>query len=237
MLTILHAPRPQLLVFSIWGIHQRDTLLVGRRIRGFLGDLGLCPQLYTRNGAVELCLWVAPGEAQPSDVAHTGRKLAAVLSRRFDVHCASVDPNPSLTHTSCPPELPPVDLGGWLAAAEETAVFLQPRRPQQTQIWSSWRERALAALSLTDIWGPWLTGRTWESWLEATDVFFAPDSGDTVMIADGTGLAERGSVVSVQSDRAMSLFQAMTCVGLADSEADAEQIVARLVHVPLPKVA
>lgn len=83
--------------------------------------------------------------------------------------------------------------------------------------WEEWRKRALAALSLESVYGPWLTGRSsTPGWLECRD----PDSpsGDqnpSAGAADGTNDAERGSFHSFISGKTMSVFDFMVSHGLA----------------------
>jgi hypothetical protein len=103
--------------------------------------------------------------------------------------------------------------------------------------WADWRRRALAALRLEDVYGPWLTGRkSGESWLECRD----PDSpsGDqnpSAGVADGTGGVERGAFHSFITGRTLSLFDFLVERGGASDFQAAQLVVAKLSGVALPE--
>jgi hypothetical protein len=102
--------------------------------------------------------------------------------------------------------------------------------------WADWRRRALGALALETVYGPWLTGKSaGAGWLECRDP--ASPTGDqhpSASVADGTGDAERGSFHSFISGRTLSVFDFLVeHGGVADFRA-ARAHIATLTGVPEP---
>ena len=122
--------------------------------------------------------------------------------------------------------------GGWPSGSSGRSAGTWEQ--QSDEEWALWREEALADLDPFEVFGPWLTGRTWESWLECADVFFRPDSGDVVRVADGSGLHATGTVVSSRSEQQLDVFTAMVCCELAEDIDDAERQIAEMVGLPRP---
>lgn len=74
--------------------------------------------------------------------------------------------------------------------------------------WKAWRVRALAALPLEGVYGPWLSGGTsGRGWLTCRDPESpSGDASPSAGIADGLGEAERGSFHSFRSGTTLSVF-------------------------------
>lgn len=102
--------------------------------------------------------------------------------------------------------------------------------------WAAWRRRALAALPLDAVYGPWLTGSAaGAGWLECRD----PNSptGDqrpSAGVADGSGEAERGSFHSFISGETLSVFDFLVQHGGAADFRAARQRVAEFAGVSEP---
>ncbi len=99
-----------------------------------------------------------------------------------------------------------------------------------------WREKALAALPLEEVYGEYLTGKRLSGgWLGCRD----PESptGDrdpSACVADTVDGFERGLFHSYRDNRTMSVFDFMVSEGKASSMSDAYCVVAQLSDVPLP---
>ena len=135
----------------------------------------------------------------------------------------------------------PVDLFARLqAVVAETGRLPEPPRPAPRPAsgqpdWRTWRAEALAALPIPQVYGPWLTGRTSEGWLECRDP--NADSGDrnpSAGVADGTGHAERAAFHSFRTGSTLSVFDFLVQRGRAVDFKAACALVAELSGVPLP---
>lgn len=107
-----------------------------------------------------------------------------------------------------------------------------------TDIWKQWREDALAAVPLEDIYGTQMTGKRCgadNSWLQARDPW-APDGDQnpSAGVATGEGEAERGAFHSFISEESLSLFDFLIRRGEARTFADAVSQVAKLSGVGTP---
>ena len=105
-----------------------------------------------------------------------------------------------------------------LPLAAEQPVRERARRPPHrtaaaspgpaSTAWQDWRSRALAALPLESVYGPWLTGASsGRGWLTSRDP--ASPSGDmtpSAGVADGSGEAERGTFHAFRSATTLSVF-------------------------------
>jgi len=102
--------------------------------------------------------------------------------------------------------------------------------------WKAWRDKALVALPLESIYGPWLTGvKSSESWLECRDP--GSPSGDrnpSAGVADGTGDAPRGTFHSFRDQSNLSVFDFLMKHGQAASFSEAVRKIAGFSGVPLP---
>jgi len=148
----------------------------------------------------------------------------------------------SVASTSPDTELPAVngsqdetdpDVQAYLkSVGDEKAGF-----PAAPASWTAWREKALSALPLEAVYGPWLTGaKAGESWFECRD----PDSpsGDqnpSSGVADGTGDAMRGTFHSFRTGENSSVFDFMLRHGLASTFGEALKKVAEYSGVQLPE--
>jgi hypothetical protein len=114
-----------------------------------------------------------------------------------------------------------------------------PTTPQELNAgdWRAWREQVLAAVSLEQVYSPYMTGRhRSHGWLECRD--FRSGSGDvkpSAGVADGTGEAQRGSFHSFVRGDTLSLFDYLVEVGAASSFADACKMLADMTGIPMPK--
>lgn len=110
-----------------------------------------------------------------------------------------------------------------------------PRPPSSG--WREWKERALAGLPLERIYGDLLTGEAaGEGWLRCRD----PDSPSgsesrSGNVADGNGIALRGTYRSWRTEEGCSVFDFMVQRGMATSFIDAAGQVAEMTGVPLPE--
>ena len=103
--------------------------------------------------------------------------------------------------------------------------------------WREWKERALGLLDLNRVYGPWLTGqRSGEGWLQCRDPE-SPSGSESRSgnVADGTGIALRGTFRSWRTEECYSCFDFMTRHGLATSFIDAARQIADWTEVPLPQ--
>jgi len=110
----------------------------------------------------------------------------------------------------------------------------RPRTEGPTD-WKAWRAEALAQLPIEQVYGPWLTGRTKESWFECRDP--SSKSGDrnpSAGVADGTGRAERASFHSFRSGSTLSVFDFLVQQRRASDFKSACVVVADLSGVALP---
>lgn len=102
--------------------------------------------------------------------------------------------------------------------------------------WAAWRRRAIAALPLDAVYGPWLTGNAaGAGWLECRDP--ASPTGDqrpSAGVADGSGEAERGSFHSFISGATLSVFDFLVAHGGSINFRAARQRVADLAGIPEP---
>ena len=128
---------------------------------------------------------------------------------------------------------------------EETVVEKFLRRPTKqddsqrppSSRWREWKEKALAGLPLERIYGDLLTGDTsGEHWLRCRD----PDSPSgsesrSGNVADGNGIALRGTYRSWRTEEGCSVFDFMVQRGMATSFIDAARQVAEMTGVPLPE--
>ncbi len=117
----------------------------------------------------------------------------------------------------------------------------QSAKPQETtdEAWREWREKALAALPLEAIYGPWLTGKTCaDGWLQCRDPWSPTGDRDpSAGVADGSGQAERGEFHSFISGRSLSVFDFLVERGeVADFRAACAH-VAQISCVLLPTAA
>ncbi len=103
-------------------------------------------------------------------------------------------------------------------------------------VWSEWRKRALAALSLEAVYGEWLTGKpSGVGWLECRDPSSATgDQNPSASVADGTGDAERGAFHTFIGGRTVSVFDFLVEHGMAADFRAARERVAELAGVPVP---
>ncbi|TNE88690.1 MAG: hypothetical protein EP330_13765 [Deltaproteobacteria bacterium] len=207
---------------------EAEICRVGRGVRDWLRELGAPAVLVAGAREAQIAVALQPQAAsERGEQARAGTRLRDLLARRFDtadVFLATrpFAPAPELLRAVAGFE--PVDLWGLLAAAEEQGelggVGDGPRLQAEL---ATWRERALAALPLEWVYGPWLTGLRWESWRECANVSLGPEHlGETVHVADGSGLAERGTVWSPNTDETLSVFEVLVQLGHADCELDAE---------------
>lgn len=108
--------------------------------------------------------------------------------------------------------------------------------PDARSPWPDWRRRALAALDLRAVYGQWLTGKTKDDgWLECRDP--SSPSGDrnpSAGVADGTGLAARGTFHSFISNDSLSVFDFLVEHLGASSFGDAARKIGDLVGIPPP---
>jgi len=113
----------------------------------------------------------------------------------------------------------------------------KPSATVDERAWADWRRRALAALPLEAVYGPWLTGKpAGAGWLECRDP--ASPTGDqnpSASVADGTGEAERGTFHSFISGRTLSVFDFLVEHGGAADFRAARARVAELAGVPEPR--
>jgi len=101
--------------------------------------------------------------------------------------------------------------------------------------WRAWRDQALAILSLDAAYGPFLTGVARDGWLECRDP--SSSSGDrnpSAGVADGGGVAERGTFHSFRTGESMSLFDFLIQHGMASDFRSACAWVADHAGVPMP---
>ncbi len=115
----------------------------------------------------------------------------------------------------------------------------QRRRVKQQKAstaWQEWREKALVALRLEDVYQELLTGRTCNGgWLECRDPWSpTADQDPSAGVADGSGEAERGQFHSFISGESISVFDFLIKRGLATDFNTACEQVADLSGVPLP---
>jgi len=122
---------------------------------------------------------------------------------------------------------------------DEGALPAPPAPPPPRTVggidWRTWRAEALAALPVEQVYGPWLTGRTRDGWLECRDP--SSDSGDrnpSAGVADGTGAAERAAFHSFRTGSTLSVFDFLVKRGRAPEFKAACALVADLSGVPLP---
>ncbi len=105
--------------------------------------------------------------------------------------------------------------------------------------WAAWRARALAALPLESVYGPWLTGEaSGPGWLQCRDP--SSSSGDqnpSAGVADGTGEAERGQFHSFLTGKSISVFDFLVARGMAADFRAAIGFVAERSGVALPVIA
>lgn len=83
--------------------------------------------------------------------------------------------------------------------------------------WRVWRREALAALPLGAVYGELLTGVCRRGWLECRDP--ASPSGDqnpSAGVADGSGVAERGTFHSFRTGESISVFDFLVQVGVVN---------------------
>lgn len=132
------------------------------------------------------------------------------------------------------------------AQAESTPARDSPQRPRAPStppaaapsdtVWADWRRRALAALPIEAIYGPWLTGKpAGAGWLECRDPSSPTgDQNPSASVANGTGDAERGSFHSFISGRTISVFDFLVEHGGAADFRAARERVAELSGVPTP---
>jgi len=96
--------------------------------------------------------------------------------------------------------------------------------------WKLWRKDALDALTLEQVYGPWLTGRSsGNGWLECRDP--SSSSGDqtpSAGVADGTKGFERGTFHSFITNETLSIFDFMVKAGAALSFRHALQRIGEL---------
>ena len=121
-----------------------------------------------------------------------------------------------------------------LRSADENPDFLN--NGSSIQHWADWRTKALAALPLKMVYGPYLTGnKSGDGWLECRDP--SSPSGDrkpSAGVADGTGKAARGTFSSFISGTAVSVFDFMVACGLAKDFKEAADKVAQYSGVKMP---
>lgn len=103
--------------------------------------------------------------------------------------------------------------------------------------WTDWQSRALTAMPLDAVYGPWLTGRTaGTGWLECRSP--ESESGDqhaSAGVADGHGAAARGTFHSFISGQSLSVFEFMVQHGGEPDMDAAVERVARLSGVAQPR--
>ncbi|MFH2000492.1 MAG: hypothetical protein ABIK28_12475, partial [Planctomycetota bacterium] len=94
----------------------------------------------------------------------------------------------------------------------------------------SWREQALRALPLDEVYGAWLTGRkSGDQWLECRDPESpSGDQNPSAGVADGTGEMEIGVFHSFRSSEHLSVFDFLVARGRARDFSDALRVVAKL---------
>jgi len=128
-----------------------------------------------------------------------------------------------------------------VAAAREQAKEQRKQDKQRAseRSWQEWRGRALAALPLESVYGPWLTGkRHANGWLECRDPESpSGDQNPSAGVADGTGEAERGQFHSFISGKTVSVFDFLIARGEAADFAAARRKVAELSGVEVPRPA
>ena len=102
--------------------------------------------------------------------------------------------------------------------------------------WREWKLKALALLDLERIYGRWLTGESsGEGWLQCQDPE-SPSGSESKSgnVADGTGIALRGTYRSWRTEEGCSVFDFMVQHGLATSFIDAARQISEWTGVPLP---
>jgi len=105
--------------------------------------------------------------------------------------------------------------------------------------WADWRKRALAALPLESVYGPWLTGSTsGAGWLQCRDPSSASgDQNPSAGVADGTGEAERGAFHSFITGATVSVFDFLVARGMSADFRAAMHLVAERSGVALPELS
>ena len=103
--------------------------------------------------------------------------------------------------------------------------------------WKEWKLSALAVLDLERVYGRWLTGaRAGDGWLQCQDPE-SPSGSESKSgnVADGTGIALRGTYRSWRTEECCSVFDFMVRHGLASSFIDAARQISEWTGVPLPE--
>jgi replicative DNA helicase len=106
--------------------------------------------------------------------------------------------------------------------------------------WAAWRQRALAALDIQAVYGPWLTGeKQGPGWLACKDPRSKTGDRNTSagVKADESGPEERASFKSFRrgDERILSVFDFLVITGKAKDFRDAQRLIADMTGIPLPK--
>jgi hypothetical protein len=156
-----------------------------------------------------------------------------VGAERLDEIIASLDAEATSRRVGAPPAPvlatdPTIDLDAFQFPPDEASA---------SPDWRAWRSKAVAALRLEDVYGPWLTGdASSPGWLQCRDPWSpSGDRNPSAGVADGASNAERGTFHSFRSGQSLSVFDFLVKAGRAGSFADALKHVASLVRVPMPE--
>lgn len=119
---------------------------------------------------------------------------------------------------------------------DEEKVSEEKKTTTSSPEWKDWRQRAIIAVKLEDIYGSWLTGeKQGEGWLECRDP--GSPSGDqnpSAGVSDGSGEAERGKFKSFRTGKCLSIFDFLCEHGGCRSFIEAARKIASLSGIPLP---
>ena len=240
---------------------KAQARIVADRVRSWLSEQGVDSLLGDSGNGWHLLVPLVPATGEEiRQAALDARTLLRWLDAHFSTSAAKVDRstfNPGRVlklygtlamkgaHTADTPHrwssidlsaIPEdIDLFGRLAALTEDAPLSLPARPPP-QPRDDWRQRALAALPLAAVYGPWLTGRTsGHGWRQCRDPF-APsgDQNPSAGVADGTGQAERASFHSFRTQQTRDVFDVLVALERAPDFRQAKALVAELSGVPLP---
>lgn len=121
-------------------------------------------------------------------------------------------------------------------ATQSPSQQKKPKQRSNDDTWRLWREAALKALRLEDIFGEWLTGRRKrKGWLECRDPLSqSGDQNPSAGVADETPDVERGTFHSFRDGRTLSVFDFLIERGLALEFRDACRVIAELSGVRPP---